>query len=175
MSEKRKDDPRLTLRGDEHDLYADQHVRLRAVVARAANTCDANIDDACSFAWLRLVTRQPRRATVFGWLAKVAIREAWRLDRAHSGAGADVESPEIADEADPVSDRIALEETLEGLAAIHPRKRSMLVMHAIGLTHAEIAAQHGISPARARELVYRARLQLAQLVGRPEPDPRSRH
>jgi RNA polymerase sigma factor (sigma-70 family) len=178
MSEERKDDPRLTLRGDEHDLYAAEHARLRAVVARAVNTSDANIDDACSFAWLRLVTRQPRRATAFAWLAKVAIREAWRLDRAdraRSGAATDVDWQEIADEADPAGDRIALEEVLEALGEIHPRKRSMLVMHALGFTHAEIAAQHRISPARARELVYRARLQLAKLVGRPGPDPRSRH
>jgi RNA polymerase sigma factor (sigma-70 family) len=177
MSEERKDGPRLTLRGDEHDLYSAQHARLRAVVARAVNTSDANINDACSFAWLRLMTRQPRRATAFAWLAKVAVREVWRLDRAERArsARADVESPDIADEADPAGDRIALEEVLEALAEIHPRKRSMLVMHSLGFTHAEIAAQHGVSPARARELVYRARLQLAKLVGRPGPDPRTRH
>jgi RNA polymerase sigma factor (sigma-70 family) len=177
MSEERKDDSRLTLRGDEHDLYAAEHARLRAVVARAVNTSYANIDDACSFAWLRLVTRQPRRTTAFGWLAKVAIREAWRLDRADRARSAaqDVDWQDLPDEADHAGDRIALEEVLEALAAIHPRKRSMLVMHALGFTHAEIAAQHNISPARARELVYRARLQLAKLVRRPGPDPRSRH
>jgi DNA-directed RNA polymerase specialized sigma24 family protein len=178
MSEERKDARRLTLRGDEHDLYAADHARLRAVVARAVNTSDANIDDACSFAWLTLLTRQPRRATAFGWLAKVAIREAWRLDRterARSASTGGLESPEAVDEAEPAADRRALEETLEALAAIHPRKRAMLVVHALGFTHAEIAAEHGISPQRTRELVYRARLQLAKLVGRSGVDPRSRH
>jgi len=177
MSDERKDQRRLTLRGDEHELYAAEHTRLRAVVARAVNTSDANIDDACSFAWLRLLTNQPRRETAFGWLAKVAIREAWRLNRAERAAGAapgDPEALEVADQADVADDRLALEETIGALAAIHPRKRAMLVMNALDFTHAEIAAEHGISPARARELVYRARLQLAKLVGRPGVDPRSR-
>jgi DNA-directed RNA polymerase specialized sigma24 family protein len=178
MSEERNERRRLTLRGDEHDLYATAHARLRAVVGSAVNTSDANIDDACSFAWLKLLANQPRRATAFGWLAKVAIREAWRVDRAERARGTitgDLNSLEIADEANRAADRLALEETLEALAAIHPRKRAMLVMHTLGFTHAEIAAEHGISPQRARELVYRARLQLAKLVGRPGPDPRSRH
>ena len=81
---------------------------------------------------------------------------------------------DVAEEADRAEGRLAHEETLEALTAIHPRKRGMLVMHALGFTHAEIAAEHGISPQRARELVYRARLQLAKLVGRPGIDPRSR-
>jgi RNA polymerase sigma factor (sigma-70 family) len=178
MSDKRKDERRPSLRGDEHDLYAAEHPRLRAVVAKAANTSDANIDDACSFAWLTLLTRQPRRPTAFGWLAKVAIREAWRLDRterARSVSTGDLESLEAVDEAEPAADRLALEETFEALAAIHPRKRTMLVMNALGFTNAEIAAEHCLSPQRARELVYRARLQLAKLLGRPGVDPRSRH
>jgi RNA polymerase sigma factor (sigma-70 family) len=178
MSEERTDRRPPTQRGDEHDFYATEHARLRAVVARAVNTSDANIDDACSFAWLRLLTNQPRRATAFGWLAKVAIREAWRLDRterARSTVTGHLHSLEIADEADRAEERLAFEEMLEALATIHPRKRAMLVMHTLGFTCAEIAVAHGINPQRARELIYRARLQLAKLVGRPGPDPRSRH
>jgi hypothetical protein len=44
-------------------------------------TSDANVDDACSFAWMQLIRRQPTRATVLAWLTTVAIPEAIRLDR----------------------------------------------------------------------------------------------
>jgi DNA-directed RNA polymerase specialized sigma24 family protein len=70
-----------TVHGDEERLFvalADQLVRtVRAIV----HGPDAMIEDACSFAWLQLVRCQPDRETVFPWLTKVAVREAWRLSR----------------------------------------------------------------------------------------------
>jgi hypothetical protein len=39
------------------------------------NTWDANADEACSFAWMQLLRRQPMRETVLSWLTTVAIRE----------------------------------------------------------------------------------------------------
>jgi DNA-directed RNA polymerase specialized sigma24 family protein len=51
----------------------------------------------------------------------------------------------------------------------------MLLQHAAGYTVEEIAAEHGISRQRARELIYRARLQLNQRLGRGGVDPRERH
>ena len=39
------------------------------------NTSDANAGEACSFAWMQLLRRQPMRETVLSWLTTVAIRE----------------------------------------------------------------------------------------------------
>src|SRR3954447_4477426 len=72
-------------RGDEERLYIAHANRLRRIVTANVNTSVANIEDACSFAWLQLVAKDPRRETVFGWLARVAIREAIRLDRRDRG------------------------------------------------------------------------------------------
>jgi len=71
----------LELCGDEAELFAAHHATLRGRVGRSVHTSASNVDDACSFAWLQLLRRQPRRATALEWLTTVAIREARRLDR----------------------------------------------------------------------------------------------
>lgn len=78
------DDPFDSRRhGDESRLYIAYANRLRRVLATIVNTSDANLEDACSFAWLQLVVTRPRYETVWPWLVKVAEREAWRLHRQH--------------------------------------------------------------------------------------------
>src|SRR3954451_7292976 len=81
-------------RGDEERLYITYANRLRRTVTANVNTSAANIEDACSFAWLQLVAKDPRRETVFGWLATVAIREAIRLDRRDCGIASIDDAPE---------------------------------------------------------------------------------
>src|SRR5690242_8801604 len=81
-------------RGDEERLYIAYANRLRRTVTANVNTSAVNIQDACSFAWLQLVAKDPRRETVFGWLAKVAIREAIRLDRGDRGIASIDDAPD---------------------------------------------------------------------------------
>src|SRR4051794_10486509 len=165
-------------RGDEERLFITQANRLRRTVAANVNTGAANVEDACSFAWLQLVAKNPRRETVFGWLATVAIREAIRLDRRDRAIASIDEAPDhviAARSADAdATERVLIAEIIDELAGIHPRKRAMLVMYAAGFTSAEIAAAHDIHPSRARALIYQARLQLRTRMGRPGVDPRSR-
>jgi len=67
-------------RGDESRLFGEHHDRLLRNVRRAVNASDALIEDACSFAWVQLLRRQPDRGPMlFGWLRTTAIREAYRL------------------------------------------------------------------------------------------------
>jgi DNA-directed RNA polymerase specialized sigma24 family protein len=69
------------LLGDETDLFAQHHPRLRYHVA--GYTCaDELVDEACSFAWMQLLRCQPDRDSVAGWLWRVAVREVWRLEAA---------------------------------------------------------------------------------------------
>lgn len=166
------------MRGDEERLFITHSNRLRRVVAANVRTSAANIDDACAFAWLQLVDRQPRRQAVFAWLATVAIRDALRRDGRERRVVSVDDLAEVSVEARPadveVEERIVLCEVLEQLTGIHPRKRQMLVMHATGFSCEEIAAEHGIATARARELIYQARLQLRQRMGLAGIEPRSR-
>jgi DNA-directed RNA polymerase specialized sigma24 family protein len=152
--------------GDEGRLYAAHADKLRRVVGAAVRTSEANIEDACSFAWLQLLCHQPRRQSVFAWLARVATRQAWRLHRqcardAH-GDGLAALTDGRRDTAD--RDGIERDELLDTLAALqrlHPRRREMLLLQVAGFSAAEIAARNDITAARARELIYKARLQLA--------------
>ena len=170
-----RNDPGPDRHDDTQRLYITHANRLRRVVGSIVNTSDANLEDACSFAWLQLLTTDPRRDTIGSWLVKVAVREAWRLDRQQRRTiPIEDELARAPVRADPVEVRTLLVETIEALPGIHERKREMLLLHATGFTMREIAEAHDISPARARELVYRARLQLLQAIGRGDIDPRSR-
>ncbi len=173
MSNTGHNDPPLsksgsTPAGADHDLYAEHATRLRRVVGSRVKTSDANLDDACGFAWTQLLATGPSRGeSIFAWLATVAVREAWRLhrlERRGAGDGVDltidsVEAPALS--ARP-GDRATLNEIVEVLRTIHPRKRRMLLLHAAGFTCEEIAAGYGISVERARALVYKARLQVRE-------------
>ena len=163
----RPQDPRPRRRPaeDEHRLFVEYATALRRIVGARVNTSDANLDDACSFAWTQLLAKQPRRESVFAWLLTVATREAWRLHRLmhrEAGGGDDLtldglESPTAGDTA---AKRLELEEAGEALESIHPRRRRAMLLHAAGFTYEEIASEYGVSIERARALVYRARLQL---------------
>lgn len=157
---------KLELLGDEERLYVANADKLRRVVGAAVRTSEANIEDACSFAWLQLLCHRPRRESVFAWLATVATREAWRL---HAQCGRDTHGDDLAALTDPRRDsahrdgidRDELLDTLAALEWLHPRRREMLLLQVAGFSATEIAARNGITAARARELIYKARLQLA--------------
>ncbi len=65
-------------------IYAAHDQQLRRLVARRANANDATIDDACSYAWTRLVTHEqvslgPPRCSALAWLTTTAVHRAWEL------------------------------------------------------------------------------------------------
>ena len=152
----------------QHDLYAEHAVKLRRLVGARVETSDANLDDACGFAWTQLVATAPsREGSIFAWLATVAIREAWRLHAvesrdAHDGGEVILDALESRGATAGPEDRIAVDEVAKALRTIHPRKRRMLLLHAAGFSHREIADEYAISVERARMLVYKARLQVRQ-------------
>lgn len=130
MTTERTDDQRASLRGNEGELIATHGARLRVIVSKAVNTAEVNVDDACAFAWLQLLAIQPRRETVFPWLIRVAIREAWRLDRIQRrDEGVDeriLEGVESPTESERTEARLTLEEMIAALATLHrtgPRAR----------------------------------------------------
>jgi DNA-directed RNA polymerase specialized sigma24 family protein len=67
-------------RGDEGELFASFHNELVRKVRRAVRTSEANVDDACAFAWTQFLRYQPDRERNWrGWLHRVASREALHL------------------------------------------------------------------------------------------------
>jgi len=158
--------PRRATTPAESELYEEHAAKLRRVLGSRVATGDANLDDACGFAWTQLLATRPALDQIFAWLLTVATREAWRLhrlERRQAGDGDDLVPVEAV--ASPTADahaedRVQLDEAVQAVKTLHPRKRRMLVLHVTGFTYEEIGREYGVSTERARELVYRARLQL---------------
>ena len=70
---------RPSLRGDESELFRRHHRRLLRLIARDVDAPPQVIEDACAYAWLELVARQPARTNIVGWLRIVARHKAIRL------------------------------------------------------------------------------------------------
>jgi DNA-directed RNA polymerase specialized sigma24 family protein len=159
--------PAHRLAGDESRLFIAYANPLRRTFGRIVNTSDANLDDACGFAWAQLISHQPRRETVLPWLVKVAVREAIRMDRRDRRTESIDEevAPQSAAAATTPEDRLLTLEIIDALDDIHARRRRMLLMNAVGFTSDEIAAEHGINASRARAPIYKARLQLRATTG----------
>src|ERR1700704_3922205 len=65
------------------ELYVAFAGRLRQIVGGQVGAPDGVIEDACQFAWSRLIDYRTRvrRDTALGWLATTAVREAFKLLR----------------------------------------------------------------------------------------------
>ncbi|HEX4280467.1 MAG TPA: sigma factor, partial [Solirubrobacteraceae bacterium] len=66
--------------GDIGELYGALAGRLEQTVRLGVRAPDAVIEDACQAAWCRLLRHGDRvhRETVMAWLARTAVREAFR-------------------------------------------------------------------------------------------------
>ena len=76
------DEPPLRFRGDEADLFLAFNPELKTVIAKLVRGLgQADIEDACGFAWVQFFRYQPSREhqSWQGWLVKTAQREAWKL------------------------------------------------------------------------------------------------
>ena len=136
------------------DLFGQLSERLQAMVAAAAHTSPANIQDACAFAWSKLAQRpdvsEKVTPRVLGWLRMVAIHEAWRLHR--------VERTTLSLDADPeliehrVAERLELAEAAVELDRMRrvmsemPRRaRVIFTLRLAGFSYAEIAEHQEVS------------------------------
>jgi DNA-directed RNA polymerase specialized sigma24 family protein len=163
-----------------HGEYARE---LQRRVARRAHADPQTIEDACSQAWLQLLTHRsvdlgPPDCGVLGWLTQTATREAWRLAarqlrdglldpatidgerrlRGPLGAGAD----ELADQ----------HARLDLVAQIPQRPRRFLLRLALGYSYRDIAAHEDASMTTTNKQIARAKRLLRALDTPQEPAPR---
>jgi DNA-directed RNA polymerase specialized sigma24 family protein len=138
-------------------FYAHCADRVRKAVAANVVAPEETIDDACQTAWTILMRRADITLNERGisWLATVAIREAWRLNRAarelpvgtfqgDSRGHDDSDMPEPADTLTAGTEEQALArlqhaERIADLQTLKLRERRDLYLFAIGYRYSEIA------------------------------------
>ncbi len=135
-------------RGDEDDLYRQHHHNLQRAVARRINGPRELIEDACQFAWMKLIDSQPNREATFSWLYVVALHEAYRLSTIERhDARLERLRPEDGNWDDVIADPRTVEgahdarEALRALAALPERQRIDFALKVAGYSYEEIRAR----------------------------------
>jgi hypothetical protein len=145
--------------GDEEALFRRYDDELFERTRSAVKAADATIEDACSFAWMQLLRRQPPRDDLLSWLTMTAIRQAWRLSERESRSGP------LRDAGDPRQDMAGYELGWDGLARVADlrlRQRRLVGLQAAGFTYDEMCTVTGDSwrtvdrqPRRAAKVLRR--------------------
>lgn len=155
--------PRL---GDEAELYEQLAITLTKIVARQVTTSTANVEDACSFAWLQMLRHQPARETVLAWLVRVGTREAIRLDRRvrhhdESASGSSGQGQGV-DECRPIEAYLEILAAREAILAaqLRPREAEILAAHVAGYSYIEIANAQALTPRTVERQLFRAKRRL---------------
>jgi RNA polymerase sigma factor (sigma-70 family) len=136
------------------------------------------IEDACQFAWSRLVHHRKRvhRESALGWLVTTAVHEAFKLTRRERR---DV-SLELALETQlaptrqvpSLDDQLERRDRLEAVGALPRRQQRLLWLHAVGLSYREIAAHESCTVRTVERQLLRARRTLRDEAAAGEPLPR---
>jgi RNA polymerase sigma factor (sigma-70 family) len=155
---------------DVGELYELLAKRLEQIVRLDVRAPDVVVEDACQFAWSRLIHHRHRvqRETVMSWLARTAVHEAVKLlrrDRRELSIDAAPESAALMAVASSLRAPHALLETHERLGELQrlpARQQRVVWLHAFGLSYAEIAEHEGCTLRTVERQLLRARQRIRQ-------------
>jgi len=157
--------------GDVGELYRALARPLERIVRLDVHAPEPVIEDACQFAWSRLVHHQGRvrREAAFAWLVTTAVHEALKLVRR---AGRDV-SLDLAIQqgvklgaipAARTPDAVAEQhERLADLSLLSTRQQRLLWLYGLGLTYSEISAREHCTARTVERQLQRARASLRSM------------
>lgn len=141
--------------------------RLLRIVRAAVRAPDPVVEDACQFAWSRLMHNRERiqRDTALAWLAATAMHEAVKLVRR---AGRDLSLEAVGEDGSHVAlaagrgpDAVAeARERLASLTSLTQRQQQLLWLRGLGLSYEEIARRHGCTSRAVERQLQRARTKL---------------
>jgi RNA polymerase sigma factor (sigma-70 family) len=153
--------------GDVGELYGRLARRLEQIVRLDVRAPDVVIEDACQFAWSRLLHRRDHvhQETVMGWLVRTAVHEAFKLLR-HGGRELSLEA--AAEEAmlTTPAQLIECRERLAELDRLPQRQQRAVWLHAVGCSYAEIAVYEGCTTRTVERQLLRARQAIRHQPGR---------
>jgi RNA polymerase sigma factor (sigma-70 family) len=166
------DDGRCEHVADVGELYRLLAGRLERIVRVDVRAPDVVIEDACQFAWSRLVhhAHRVRRESALSWLAQTAVHEALKLIRREDrelsldDAGAVEESTLRSHMLGP-HELAEHRERLALVATLPDRQRRMVWLRAAGLSYNDISAREGCTVRTVeRQLVCAKRTLVARTL-----------
>jgi RNA polymerase sigma factor (sigma-70 family) len=147
---------------------------LEHIVRLDVGAPDAVIEDACQFAWSRLVHHcaRVRREAALSWLAKTAVHEAFKLirrdgrelslDSALEALG-DAALPAAAPAPDQLLEQM---EQLHSIGILPVRQQRLLWLQGLGLSYAEIARHEGCTLRTVERQLLRAKHAMRELTAK---------
>jgi RNA polymerase sigma factor (sigma-70 family) len=159
------------------ELYRTLASRLERLVRSDVRAPDVVIEDACQFAWSRLVVHRDRvaREAVLSWLVKTAVHEALKLiGRSGRYVSLDAVLAQSGDDAltrvDDALTRVApspdelfeQRERLAALGALPERQQRLVWLHALGLSYTEMASHTGCSARTVERQLLRAKRRMRE-------------
>lgn len=165
--------------GDVGELYRALSARLEHIVRLDVRAPDAVIEDACQFAWTRLVHHagRVRREAVLSWLVTTAVHEAFKLIRrdgrelsldaaldlsADAARERAVTQAALAGHAPPPHELLEQRERLLAIRALPERQQRLVWLHALGLSYAEMALYTGCTSRTVERQLLRAKQRLRE-------------
>lgn len=147
------------------ELYGALSERLEQLVRRDVRAPEPLIEDACQFAWSRLIhhRHRVRRDTALAWLLKTAAREAVKLVRRDGRElSLDATLDELGEQAIPHSSAspdqlLEQKERIAQMQRLPERQQRLLWLHAMGLTYSEMARHEGATRRTVERQLLRAK------------------
>jgi len=147
------------------ELYTRLAAPLERIVRSDVRAPEPVIEDACQFAWSRLVhlAGRVRREAVLSWLARTAIREAFKLIRREDRELSLEDTVALSTESLQPSRGLGPEELsvcrdrLDSIRSLPDRQQRLLWLHLLGLSYAEIAIHTGCSRRTVERQLLRAK------------------
>lgn len=158
-------DRRTVAAGDLDELYRALSRRLEQIVRFDVRAPDPVIEDACQFAWSRLVGNPDRVGAdkALSWLARTAVHEALKLIRREDRELSLEATIESGGESVLSARSPSLDELLEHrqqlgrIRALPERQQRLLWLHGLGLSYAEMAQYTGFTTRTVERQLLRAK------------------
>jgi RNA polymerase sigma factor (sigma-70 family) len=147
------------------ELYALHARRLEQIVRVDVRAPQPLIEDACQFAWSRLVfhAHRIRHDTVLPWLVTTAVRQAFKLTRRE---GRELSLERVLEDASEPLDRLRTHATdelveyrqrLAEIGQLPTRQQRLVWLQGLGLSYDEIATREGCTARTVERQLLRAK------------------
>ena len=154
--------------GEVAELYACSAGLVRGQVCSEVTASEAVIDDACQFAWIRLLHHRHRvgRDRAVSWLITTALHEVFKLVRRD---GHDLSLEELMEDtgdlrinrtAPPPEEAVGARQRLELLRELPERQERLIWLQGLGFNYPEMATEADMTVRTVERQLMKARRNL---------------